>query len=82
MSEPLKLTPKLRELLERIEKHDGTVLLLSITGSGGGPSARALKKLLAADYVALQDHPTVTDRRSNEPATALAITDAGKAALQ
>jgi hypothetical protein len=35
MSDTLKLTPSLLSMLERIERHSGTLLLLSVTASGG-----------------------------------------------
>lgn len=33
--EALKLTPSLRSMLERIERHSGTLLMLTVTASGG-----------------------------------------------
>jgi hypothetical protein len=73
----LKLTPSLLSMLERIEKHSGTLLMLSVTASGGQDGK--LNKLRGAGYVVKCDHPSVTD--GAWPAEALAITDAGRIAL-
>lgn len=73
----LKLTPSLVSMLERIERNSGTVLMLSVTASGGQDGK--LNKLRGAGYVVKCDHPTVTD--GPWPAEALAITDAGRTAL-
>jgi hypothetical protein len=73
----LKLTPSLLSMLERIEKHSRTLLMLSVTASGGQDGK--LNKLRGAEYVVKCDHPTVTE--GAWPAEALAITEAGRAAL-
>jgi hypothetical protein len=73
----LKLTPSLLSMLERIEKHSGTLLMLSVTASGGQDGK--LNKLRGAGYVLKCDHPSVTD--GAWPAEALAITDVGRIAL-
>jgi hypothetical protein len=72
-----KLTPSLLSMLERIEKHSGTLLMLAVTASGG--QGGKLNKLRGAGYVVKCEHPTVT--RLGWPAEALAITDAGRTAL-
>ena len=73
----LKLTPPLLSMLERIEKHSGTLLMLAITASGGQDGK--LNKLRGAGYVVKCDHASVTE--GGWPAKALAITEAGRAAL-
>src|SRR5467141_5056817 len=73
----LKLTPSLLSMLERIEKHSGTLLMLAVTASGGQDGK--LNKLRGAGYVVKCDHPKVTE--GAWPAEALAITEAGRAAL-
>jgi hypothetical protein len=73
----LKLTPSLLSMLERIERHSGTLLMLAVTASGGQDGK--LNKLRGAGYVVKCDHPTVT--RQGWPAEALAITEAGRTAL-
>src|ERR1700757_2214530 len=73
----LKLTPSLLSMLERIERHSGTLLMLAVTASGGQDGK--LNKLRGAGYVVKCDHPTVTE--GAWPAEALAITEAGRAAL-
>jgi len=73
----LKLTPSLRSMLERIERHTGTLLMLAVTASGGQHGK--LNKLRGAEYVVKCDHPSVTE--GAWPAEALAITEAGRAAL-
>jgi len=73
----LKLTPSLLSMLERIEKHSGTLLMLAVTASGGQHGK--LNKLRGAGYVVKCDHPTVT--AGAWPAEALAITEAGRTAL-
>src|ERR1700758_4861031 len=73
----LKLTPSLLSMLERIEKHSGTLLMLAATASGGQDGK--LNKLRGAGYVVKCDHPSVTE--GAWPAEALAITEAGRAAL-
>ena len=66
----LKLTPSLLSMLERIERHSGTLLMLSVTASGGQDGK--LNKLRGAGYVVKCDHPSVTE--GAWPAEALAIT--------
>ena len=73
----LKLTPSLFSVLERIEQHSGTLLMLAVTASGGQDGK--LNKLRGAGYVVKCDHPSVTE--GAWPAEALAITEAGRAAL-
>src|ERR1700720_3565951 len=73
----LKLTPSLLAMLERIEQHSGTLLMLSVTASGGQDVK--LNKLRGAGYVVKCDHPSVTT--GAWPAEALAITEAGRIAL-
>ena len=73
----LKLTPSLLSMLERIEKHSGTLLMLAVTASGG--QGGKLNKLRAAGYLVKCEHPTVTE--GAWPAEALAITEAGRTAL-
>jgi len=73
----LKLTPSLLAMLERIEQHSGTLLMLSVTASGGQDGK--LNKLRGAGYVVKCDHPSVTE--GAWPAEALAITDAGRTML-
>jgi hypothetical protein len=70
----LKLTPSLLSMLER---NSGTLLLVAVTASGG--QYGKLNKLRGAGYVVKCDHPTVTEGAC--PAEALAITEAGRAAL-
>ena len=65
-------------MLERIERNSGTLLMLSITASGGRGYG-LLNKLRGAGYVVKCDHRTVKD--GAWPAEALAITEAGRAAL-
>ena len=73
----LKLTPSLLSMLERIEKHSGTLLMLAVIASGGQDGK--LNKLRGAGYVVKCDHPSVTE--GAWPAEALAITEAGRTAL-
>ena len=73
----LKLTPSLRSMLERIERHSGTLLMLVVTASGGQDGK--LNKLRGAGYVVKCDHPSVTEGAL--PAEAHAITEAGRIAL-
>ncbi len=73
----LKLTPSLLSMLERIEQHSGTLLMLAVTASGGQDGK--LNKLRDAGYVVKCDHPSVTE--GAWPAEALAITEAGRTAL-
>src|SRR5271169_5465776 len=74
----LKLTPTLVAMLERIEQHSGALLMLAVTASGGGEYGK-LNKLRGAGYVVKCDRPSVTE--GAWPAEALAITEAGRAAL-
>ena len=74
----LKLTPSLLATLERIERNSGSLLMLAVTASAGREYGK-LNKLLAAGYVVKCDHPSVT--KGAWPAEALAITEAGRAAL-
>ena len=73
----LKLTPSLVSMLERIERHSGTLLMLAVTASGGQDGKP--NKLRGAGYVVKCDHPSVTE--GAWPAEALAITEFGRAAL-
>src|SRR5580704_3192812 len=73
----LKLTSSLLSMLERIEQHSGTLLMLAVTASGGQDGK--LNKLRGAGYVVKCDHPSVTE--GAWPAEAFAITDAGRTAL-
>jgi hypothetical protein len=73
----VKLTPSLVSMLESIEQHSGTLLMLSVTASGGQDGK--LNKLRGAGYVVKCDHPSVT--AGAWPAEALAITEAGRTAL-
>src|SRR5712671_994084 len=73
----LKLTSSLLSMLERVEKHGGKLLMLSVTASDG--QDRKLNKLRGAGYVVKCDHPSVTE--GGWPAEALAITEAGRTAL-
>ena len=52
----LKLTPSLLSMLERIEKHSGTLLMLAVTASGGQDGK--LNRLRGTGYVVKCDHPT------------------------
>jgi hypothetical protein len=70
----LKLTPPLLAMLERIERHSGTLLMLAVTASGGQDGK--LNKLRGAGYVVKCNHPTVT--AGAWPAEALAITEAAE----
>jgi len=72
----LKLTPSLLAMLERIEQHS-PLLMLAVTASGGQDGK--LNRLRGAGYVVKCDHPSVTE--GAWPAEALAITEAGRAAL-
>ena len=72
----LKLTSSLLSMLELIEQHGGKLLMRSVTS--GGQDGK-LNKLRGAGYVVKCDHPSVTER--GWPAEALAITEAGRAAL-
>ena len=55
----LKLTPSLLAMQERIEQHNGTLLMLSVTASGDQDGK--LNKLRGSGYVVKCDHPSVTD---------------------
>ena len=63
-------------MLERIEQHS-PLLMLAVTASGGQDGK--LNRLRGAGYVVKCDHPSVTE--GAWPAEALAITEAGRAAL-
>jgi hypothetical protein len=78
MSHSKKLTASLRAMLERIERHSGELLELSVTASGGREYVK-LQRLIRAGYVVRVDHPTV--KAGKWPAEALAITEAGKPGL-
>src|ERR1700730_1170186 len=73
----LKLTPSVLSMLERIERHSGTLLMLAVTANGSQDGK--LNKLRGAGYVVKCNHPTVT--AGAWPAEALAITEAGRTAL-
>jgi hypothetical protein len=75
----MKLTPSLLAMLCRVERHSGTLLLVAVTASGSLGEYRALNKLRRMGYVTKCDHPSV--RAWAWPAEALAITEAGQAAL-
>src|SRR5438045_7594010 len=55
----LKLSPPLLSVLERIEQHSGTLLMLAVAASGGQDGK--LNKLRGAGYVMKCDHPNVTE---------------------
>jgi len=65
-------------MLERIERYSGSLLMLAVTASGGREYVK-LNKLRGAEYVVKCDHPSVTEGAWS--AEALAITEAGRAAL-
>src|SRR6516162_11498075 len=65
-------------MLERIERHSGLLLVLTVTASGGREYNK-LNKLRGGGYVVKCDHPSVT--QGDWPAEALAITEAGRTAL-
>jgi hypothetical protein len=46
-----------------------------------GPSTKMLQSLRDENWVRLDDHPTVIDRRTNGPALAIHVTEAGRKAL-
>ena len=76
-----KLTPKLREMLERIGRvtAKGDALLeLSLVAAGGRAHSQ-LQTLLVEEWAERCDHPTV--KAGNYAARAVRITDAGRAAL-
>src|SRR6266852_2522857 len=73
----LKLTPSLLVMLERIERHSGSLLMLAVTASG--EEYGKLNKLRGAGYVVKCDHPSVTE--GAWLAEVLAITEEGRAAL-
>src|ERR1700720_2655537 len=72
----VNLTPSLLAMLERIEQHS-PLLMLAVTASGGQDGK--LNKLRGAGYVVKCDHPSVIE--GAWPAEALAVTEAGRAAL-
>jgi len=65
-------------MLERIERYSGSLLMLAVTASSGREYVK-LNKLRGAEYVVKCDHPSVTEGAWS--AEALAITEAGRAAL-
>lgn len=78
----MTLTPSLRKMLERINEQSGDITVLQLIASGGA-EGRKLGHLLRSDLVAIVDHPTVKDRnRGGIPAQAVAITAAGRSALE
>ena len=60
MPEAVKLTPSLRDMLERIAMHSGSLLMLAVTASGGREATK-LNKFRAAGYVVKCEHPTVKE---------------------
>jgi hypothetical protein len=74
----LKLIPSLQAMLERIERQSGSLLTLAVTASGGREYTK-LNKLRGGGYAVKCDHPSVTE--ASWRAEALAITEAGRAAL-
>lgn len=76
----INLTPKLRAMLERIERQSGTLLVVQITANGRTEENK-LAKLIDAGFAVKQLHPTVKDSFWDRNAMALAITEAGRAAL-
>ena len=70
MSDALKLTPSLLSMLDRIERHSGTLLLLTVTASGGREYSK-LNKLRGAGYVVKCDHPSVTESYAGDWVTRL-----------
>jgi hypothetical protein len=78
--EEFKLTPALRDMLERIERNSGKLLEDQIRASGGREEAK-LMKLYRANLAQRVQHPTVIDRRWQCPADAVAITERGRSAL-
>jgi hypothetical protein len=75
---PVRLTPILRSMLERINRHSGALLELAVTASGGREYTK-LESLIRDGYVVRVDHPSM--KAGKWPAEALAITDAGREAL-
>jgi hypothetical protein len=75
---PVRLTPTLCLMLERIARHSGELLELAVTASGGREYGK-LQKLIRTGYVVRVDHPSV--KVGKWPAEALAVTDAGREAL-
>jgi hypothetical protein len=75
------LTKSELELLARIERGNGLLLRSQIDGSGGRATLR-LGKLVNSGLVEFIHHPTVMDRRWNEPATAVRITEMGRGLLR
>lgn len=70
--------PKALDMLERIERGQGKLLLISIT-SAGGQSNMILDRLRGAGLAKYAEHPTV--KRGGIPADAVAITPEGIATL-
>lgn len=73
------LAAKARKLLAWLKRSEGGMLLESqIVASG---LSRAIDELILARLVTLDAHPTVMERTTPPiPATAVVLTDAGKAA--
>jgi len=76
MATVIKLTPVVRQLLERVQRQSGNLLWLQVAST----RERSLNRLIAAGYVEICDHPTVRVQ-DGSPAAALVITQAGKDAL-
>jgi hypothetical protein len=77
-----KLTRTEREILTRISRQDGTILVLQISASGSAAHDRALNALRRMGCVEVVDHPTVhEDNARRYKAPALRLTDVGRVAL-
>jgi len=76
----LKLTPSLVSVLERIEQHSGTLLMLAVTASGGQDGK--LNKLRGAGYVVKCDPPSVTEGAWLEKSSMLVRHELPEAELQ
>lgn len=77
-----KLTPALRKMLDRIRRatdRDGALLKLSVVAESGS-AVRALNKLLDAGWIEHIGHPTIRVA-GTIPASAVRVTEAGRAAL-
>ena len=79
ISPETKLTPALRAILERVERHSGSLLELAVVASGCRAPGQ-LAKLIRAGYIERCDHPTV--KNGKYPADALSITERGREALR
>lgn len=75
MTKPTRTQKKLLEMLTSGPKTQTQVL-----GSGGS-IAKAAQACFDAGWLDVVDHPTVIDRRFNEPASAFALTDEGRKAI-